>query len=111
MWTGRARVIVLYHDCNGQYQYNINLAPTQVQLQGITMGSNEGFKEYAKKWRDLAGRVQPPLTNRELVDMFMGNIDWSFLQLTDWKFIIQIYWIDLDRWKGRKWEDTHGLHH
>ena len=38
------------------------------------MGSNEGFKEYAQKWRDLAGRVQPPLSDRELVDMFMGTL-------------------------------------
>ena len=36
------------------------------------MGTNEGFNEYAQKWRDLAGRVQPPLTDIELVDMFMG---------------------------------------
>ena len=38
------------------------------------MGSHEGFKEYAQKWRDLAGRVQPPLSDRELVDMFMGTL-------------------------------------
>ena len=37
------------------------------------MASNEGFKEYAQKWRDLAGRVQPPLSDRELVDMFLGT--------------------------------------
>ena len=40
----------------------------------MSMGSNEGFKEYAQKWRDLAGRVQPPLSDRELVDMFMGTL-------------------------------------
>ena len=38
------------------------------------MGSNEGFKEYAQKWRDLAGRVQHPLSDREMVDMFMGTL-------------------------------------
>ena len=38
------------------------------------MGSNEGFKDYAQKWRDLTGRVQPPLSDRELVDMFMGTL-------------------------------------
>ena len=40
----------------------------------MTMGSDEGFKVYAQKWRDLASRVQPPLTERELVDMFMGTL-------------------------------------
>ena len=42
------------------------------------MGSNEGFKEYSQKWRDLAGRVQPPLSDRELVDMFMGTLKGPF---------------------------------
>ena len=64
-----------------QYQYNDDLAPTRVQLQGMTMGSNEGFKEYAQKWRDLAGRLQPPLTDSELVDVFMGTLTVSFFNL------------------------------
>ena len=38
------------------------------------MGASEGFKDYAQKWRDLAGRVQPLLANRELVDMFLGTL-------------------------------------
>ena len=42
------------------------------------MGRDEKFKEYAHKWRDLAGRVQPPLSNRELVDMFMGTLTGPF---------------------------------
>ena len=61
-----------------QYQYNADLAPTRVQLQNMTMRSNKGFKEYAQKWRDLAGRVQPPLTDCELVDMFLGTLSGPF---------------------------------
>ncbi|XP_058757581.1 uncharacterized protein LOC131630853 [Vicia villosa] len=38
----------------------------------------QSFKEYAQKWRDLARRVQPSLTNRELVDMFMGTLTGPF---------------------------------
>ena len=38
------------------------------------MGAGEGFKEYAQKWRDLVGRMQPPLADRELVDMFLGTL-------------------------------------
>ena len=60
------RLQVLY-----QYQYNANLAPTRTQLQSIAMVSSEGFKDYAHKWRDLAGRFQPPLFDRERVDMFL----------------------------------------
>ena len=40
----------------------------------MAMATNEGFKDYAKKWRDLVGRVQPPLSERELVDMFLGTL-------------------------------------
>ena len=35
---------------------------------------NEGFKDYAQKWTDLAERVQPPLSERELVDMFLETL-------------------------------------
>ena len=42
------------------------------------MVSSEGFKDYAQKWRDLAGRVQPPLSERELVDMFLGTLSGPF---------------------------------
>ena len=42
------------------------------------MGTGKGFKDYAQKWRDLAGRVQPPLADRELVDMFLGTLSGPF---------------------------------
>ena len=61
-----------------KYQYNADLAPTRTQLQSMSLGTGEGFKEYAQKWRDLAGRVQPPLTDRELVDMFLGTLSGPF---------------------------------
>ena len=61
-----------------QYQYNADLAPTRTQLQGMSLGLGEGFKEYAQQWRDLAGRVQPPVTDRELVDMFLGTLSGPF---------------------------------
>ncbi|XP_050919319.1 uncharacterized protein LOC127136848 [Lathyrus oleraceus] len=56
------------------YQYNINIAPKRTQLQSLTHGQNESFKEYAQKWHELAARVQPSLMERELVDMFMGTL-------------------------------------
>src|SRR3954466_8580335 len=49
-----------------------------MQLQSMSMGPKESFKEYAQKWRDLAGRVQPPLADRELVDMFMSTLTGPF---------------------------------
>src|SRR3954465_7884902 len=61
-----------------QYQYNADLAPTRIQPQNMSMGPEESFKEYAQKWRDLAGRVKPSLTDRELVDMFMNTLTGPF---------------------------------
>ena len=61
-----------------QYQYNSDLAPTRIQLQGMSLVTGEGFKDDAQKWRDLAGRVQPPLADRELVDMFLGTLSGPF---------------------------------
>src|SRR3954471_901329 len=61
-----------------QYQYNSDLAPTRMQLQSMSMGPKESFKEYAQKWRDLAGRVKPSLNDRELVDMFMNTLTGPF---------------------------------
>ncbi|RDX90789.1 hypothetical protein CR513_27294, partial [Mucuna pruriens] len=34
----------------------------------------EGFKEYAQRWRELAAQVQPPITEREMVTMFIDTL-------------------------------------
>ena len=65
-----------------QYQYNADLAPTHTQLQSMSMGSSEGFKEYAQKWRDLAGRVQPPLNDWEMADIFTGTLIGPFFNIS-----------------------------
>ena len=44
----------------------------------MSMSAGERFKAYAKKWRDLTRRVQPPLFDRELVDMFLGTLSGPF---------------------------------
>ncbi|XP_050896696.1 uncharacterized protein LOC127103487 [Lathyrus oleraceus] len=56
------------------YQYNTDMAPNRMQLQSLTQKFEESFKEYAQRWRDLAARVQPPMLEKELVDMFMGTL-------------------------------------
>ncbi|XP_050895943.1 uncharacterized protein LOC127102641 [Lathyrus oleraceus] len=61
------------------YQYNTDMAPNCTQLQNLTQRSEESFKEYAQRWRELASRVQPPFLERELVDMFMGNLQGPYL--------------------------------
>ena len=45
-----------------------------MQLQSLPQKKEESFKEYAQGWRETASRVQPPLLEKELVDMFMGTL-------------------------------------
>lgn len=56
------------------YQYNTDMAPNRTQLQSLTQKSEELFKEYAQHWRELTARVQPPLLEKELIDMFMATL-------------------------------------
>ncbi|XP_058733068.1 uncharacterized protein LOC131604655 [Vicia villosa] len=56
------------------YQYNVDMAPNRTQLQSLVQGSKESFKEYAQKWRELAARVQPPMTEGEMIDMFTSTL-------------------------------------
>lgn len=56
------------------YHYNSDTAPNHTQLQNLTQGNNESFKEYAQRWCELAALVQPALMERELVDLFMGTL-------------------------------------
>ncbi|XP_050876948.1 uncharacterized protein LOC127080680 [Lathyrus oleraceus] len=56
------------------YQYNVDMDPNHTQLQSLSQGQNESFKEYAQKWRELVARVHPPMSEIELVDLFMGTL-------------------------------------
>ena len=46
----------------------------------MSQGPKESFKEYAQMWRELAARVQPPLMERELIDMFMITLQGPFYE-------------------------------
>ncbi|XP_058750125.1 uncharacterized protein LOC131623132 [Vicia villosa] len=56
------------------YQYNVDMAPNRTQFQGLVQESKDSFKAYAQKWRELAARVQPPMTEREMIDMFTSTL-------------------------------------
>ena len=46
----------------------------RMSLQNMEKKTNETFREYAHKWRDLAAQVQPPLTDKELNKMFLNTL-------------------------------------
>lgn len=57
-----------------QYKYNLDMAPTRIQLQNQACKSSETFKEYAQRWHEMASRVRPTLTNAKFVDIFMSTL-------------------------------------
>ncbi|XP_050919868.1 uncharacterized protein LOC127137454 [Lathyrus oleraceus] len=50
------------------------MALTRLQLQNQAQRSNESFKEYAQRWREIASRVRPALSDNKVVDIFMGTL-------------------------------------
>nr|XP_027189418.1 uncharacterized protein LOC113786262 [Cicer arietinum] len=61
-----------------QYRYNVDMAPDRMQLQNSLKNDNEAFKEYAQRWREMASQVEPPLSEREMVGMFMDTLPSPF---------------------------------
>nr|XP_027122281.1 uncharacterized protein LOC113739250 [Coffea arabica] len=45
-----------------QYEFNCELAPTRTTLEGTKRKPSEDHKTYGKRWRKLAAKVQPPMT-------------------------------------------------
>ncbi|GKV18318.1 hypothetical protein SLEP1_g28716 [Rubroshorea leprosula] len=56
-----------------QYEYNTSLASSREDLQRTKKKSSESFKEFAQRWRGLAARVQSPLTDHELSNLFIKS--------------------------------------
>lgn len=64
-----------------KYKYNLDMALNRMQLHNLSQKGNESFKVYAQRWRELASRVQPPLLENELVDMFMGTLQGPYFSV------------------------------
>ncbi|RDX71033.1 hypothetical protein CR513_49655, partial [Mucuna pruriens] len=56
-----------------QYKYNKDMVPDRLAKK-----EHEGFKEYAQRWRELAAQVQPSITKREMVTMFIDTLSSSY---------------------------------
>ncbi|KAI5397266.1 hypothetical protein KIW84_063185 [Lathyrus oleraceus] len=49
------------------------------QLQSLCQKNSESFKEYVQRWRELAARVQTPMLERELTDMFISTLQGVYM--------------------------------
>ncbi|XP_027182219.1 uncharacterized protein LOC113780636 [Coffea eugenioides] len=58
-----------------QYEYNCELAPTRSTLEGTKRKPSEDHKTYAKRWRKLAAKVEPPMNENEIIRTFIKAHD------------------------------------
>ncbi|XP_027337107.1 uncharacterized protein LOC113850763 [Abrus precatorius] len=57
-----------------QCKYNIDMAPDRLELQTMMKKDHETFKEYAQRWRETAAQVEPPLSEKEMVSLFIDTL-------------------------------------
>jgi hypothetical protein len=53
------------------YKYNIGCAPDKSSLRKLKMGKDEDFRTFALRWRNQAAQVEPPMSDKDLIDSFM----------------------------------------
>ncbi|XP_071909694.1 uncharacterized protein [Coffea arabica] len=58
-----------------QYEYNCELALTRTTLEGTKGKPSEDHKTYAKRWRKLAAKVEPLMTENKIVRTFIKTHD------------------------------------
>jgi hypothetical protein len=56
-----------------QYKFNMDSDPDRSSLQAMEKGNKESIREYAKRWRELAAQVNPPLSEREMPSLFSNT--------------------------------------
>ena len=57
-----------------RYKYNIDLTPDRSDLQALSKKNDESFKAYAQRWRELAAQIEPPLSDKETVSLFINSL-------------------------------------
>jgi hypothetical protein len=63
-----------------QYKYNLDMAPDRMQLRALSQESNESFRGYAQRWKELAARVEPPLLDKEVMELFRDTLQSPYFE-------------------------------
>ncbi|XP_055814108.1 uncharacterized protein LOC129883473 [Solanum dulcamara] len=56
-----------------RFAYNVEIVPDHYSLEKIKQKSTESYREYAYRWRKEASRVRPPMTEKEIIEVFVRN--------------------------------------
>ncbi|XP_052489426.1 uncharacterized protein LOC105797480 [Gossypium raimondii] len=62
-----------------QYGHVVEMVHDRITLQNMEKKSNECFRQYAQKWREVAVQVQPPLLEREMTMLFLNTLKAPFI--------------------------------
>jgi len=56
-----------------QYKFNIDVGPDRLSLQAMEKDNKESIKEYARRWREVAAQVNPPMLEKEMINLFSNS--------------------------------------
>ncbi|XP_052481215.1 uncharacterized protein LOC105762162 [Gossypium raimondii] len=62
-----------------QYNHVSEIMPDRITLQNLEKKSNESFRQYAQRWREVAVHVQPPLLEKEMTTLFINTLKAPFI--------------------------------
>ncbi|KAK4706953.1 hypothetical protein R3W88_033490 [Solanum pinnatisectum] len=54
-----------------RFAYNVEIVPDRYSLEKMKQRSNENYREFAYRWRKEAARVRPPMSEKEIVEVFV----------------------------------------
>ncbi|XP_012437160.2 uncharacterized protein LOC105763457 [Gossypium raimondii] len=61
-----------------QYNHVLKMMPDRITLQNLEKKSNESFRQYAQRWREVAVQVQPPFLEKEMTTLYISTLKAPF---------------------------------
>ena len=75
-----------------QYKFNIDVGPDRLSLQAMEKDNKESIREYARRWSELAAQVNPPMLEKEMINLFFDTFKASYFE-----YLVRSHWIIAER--------------
>ncbi|XP_016704158.1 uncharacterized protein [Gossypium hirsutum] len=62
-----------------QYNHVTDMTPDRITLQNMEKKSNESFRQYAQRWREVVIQVQPLLLEKEMTMLLINTLKAPFI--------------------------------
>jgi len=63
-----------------QYKFNIDVGPDRLSLQAMEKDNKESIREYARRWSELAAQVDPPMLEKEMINLFSDTFKGPYFE-------------------------------